>query len=106
MIIRRFVKFMDGLIEPARIRDTRERHLSRTLNIMLLILLLWGLGFEIQSRLSNKILNAGDLFVSITVGILALAYYLNHRGEFRVATVLTLGLFIISTFTIALFQHL
>ena len=106
MIIRRFIKFMDGLIEPARIRDTRERHLSRTLNIILLILLLWGIGFEIQSRLSNKILNAGDLFVSITVGILALAYYLNHRGEFHTATVLTLGLFIISTFTIALFQHL
>ena len=106
MIIRRFIKFMDRLIEPARIRDTRERHLSRTLNIILLILLLWGIGFEIQSRLSNKILNAGDLFVSITVGILALAYYLNHQGEFRAATVLTLGLFIISTFTIALFQHL
>ena len=106
MIIRRFIKFLDGLIEPARIRDARERHLSRTLNIILLILLLWGIGFEIQSRLSNKILNAGDLFVSITVGILALAYYLNHRGEFHAATVLTLGLFIISTFTIALFQHM
>jgi diguanylate cyclase (GGDEF)-like protein len=106
MINRPFTKLWEGFVEPVSSGNTREHHLSRTLNIILLVLLLWGIGFEIQSKLSGKFLNTGDLFVLIIVGVLALAYYLNRRGQFRAATVLTLGLFITSTFAFALLQYL
>jgi diguanylate cyclase (GGDEF)-like protein len=106
MINRPFTKLWEGFVEPVSSGNTRERHLSRTLNIILLLLLMWGIGFEIQSKLSRKFLNTGDIFVLIMVGILALAYYLNRRGQFRAATILTLGLFITSTFAFALLQHL
>jgi diguanylate cyclase (GGDEF)-like protein len=105
MIKRPFTKLWEGFVEPVSSGNTRERHLARTLNIILLLLLLWGIGFEIQAKLSRKFLNTGDIFVLITVGILALAYLLNRRGQFRAATILTLGLFITSTFAFALVQH-
>ena len=106
MINRPFTKLWEGLVEPASSGNTREHHLSRTLNIILLLLLLWGIGFEVQSKLSGKFLNTGDLIVLIIVGILVLAYYLNRRGHFRAATILTLGLFITSTFAFAVWQYL
>jgi diguanylate cyclase (GGDEF)-like protein len=105
MIKRPFTKLWEGFVEPVSSGNTRERHLARTLNIILLLLLLWGIGFEIQAKLSRKFLNTGDIFVLITVGILALAYLLNRRGQFRAATILTLGLLITSTFAFALVQH-
>jgi diguanylate cyclase (GGDEF)-like protein len=105
MMNRPFMKLWAGLVEPAFNPNSREYHLARTLNIILLLLLVWGIGFEIQLRLSNSLLGAGDLFVLISIGVLALAYSLNHMGNFRAATVLTLALFITSTFAFAWFQH-
>ncbi len=105
MMNRPFIKLWEGLVEPASSGNTREHHLSRTLNIILLLLLLWGIGFEVQSKLNGKFLNTGDLFILIIVGILVLAYYLNRRGQFRAATILTLGLFITSTFAFAVSQY-
>src|ERR1044071_7125307 len=105
MINRPFTKLWEGFVEPVSSGNTRERHLARTLNLILLFLVLWGIGFEIQAKLSRKFLNTGDIFILITVGILALAYLLNRRGQFRAATILTLGLFITSTFAFALLQH-
>ncbi len=102
---RPFIKLWEGLVEPAFNRSSREYHLARTLNIILLLLLVWGIGFEIQLRLSNSLPGAGDLFVLIAIGVLALAYYFNHRGNFRAAAVLTLALFITSMFAFAWFQH-
>lgn len=46
-MIRWFNKIWEGLIEPAWIRDARECHLSRVLNVILLIFLAWGILFEI-----------------------------------------------------------
>lgn len=105
MMNRPFTKLWEGFVAPVSSGDTKERHLARTLNIILLLLLVWGIGFEIQSTLSRKFPSPGDLFVLIMVGILALAYILNRRGQFRAATILTLGLFIASTFAFALVQH-
>ena len=102
---RLFIRLWEGLVEPAFNQASKEYHLARTLNIILLLLLVWGIGFEIQLRLSNSLPGAGDLFVLITIGVLALAYYFNRTGKFRAATVLTLALFVISTFAFAWFQH-
>jgi len=102
---RPFIKLWEGLVEPAFNRTSKEYHLARTLNIILLLLLVWGIGFEIQLRLSNSLPGAGDLFVLITIGVLALAYYFNHTGKFRAAAVLTLALFVTSTFAFAWFQY-
>src|SRR5689334_5942517 len=106
MIIHLFTKVWEGLVKPAYSGNKREYHLSRTLNIILLLLLAWGIGFEIQSKLSHKFLNSGDIFVFVMLGILLLAYALNRRGQFQAATILTLGLFITSTFVFAVMQHL
>ena len=54
MINRPFTKFWEGFVEPVSSGNTRERHLSRTLNIILLLLLLWGIGFEIQHRIEQQ----------------------------------------------------
>ena len=102
---RLFIRLWEGLVEPAFNRTSKEYHLARTLNIILLLLLVWGIGFEIQLRLSNSLPGAGDLFVLITIGVLALAYYFNHTGKFRAAAVLTLALFVTSTFAFAWFQY-
>ena len=105
MMNRTFTNLWEGLVEPASLRDTRERHLARTLNLFLLLLLAWGIAFEIQSNVSHTSLNRGDIFVFLSVGLLALAYTLNQRGQFRAATVLTLSLFITSIFGLAFRQH-
>ena len=102
---RPLIRLWEGLVEPAFNRASREYHLARTLNIILLLLLIWGIVFEIQLRLSNSLPGAGDLFVLITIGVLALAYSFNHTGKFKAATVLTLALFVTSTFAFAWFQH-
>jgi diguanylate cyclase (GGDEF)-like protein len=104
MINRPFTKIWKGLVNPGSSMDTREHHLSRTLNIILLLLLAWGIGFEIEYRITNETFNTTDVAILTIVGILALAYFLNHRGQFRAATFLTLGLFITSIFALAVFQ--
>lgn len=106
MTSRPFTKIWKGLVNPVSSRDAREHHLSRTLNIILLLLLAWGIGFEIQYRINNKAFDTTDVVVLTLVGILALAYSLNRQGRFRAATLLTLGLFITSAFTLAFFQYL
>src|SRR5512141_3102942 len=97
-------KFRDWLIEPAWIGDARERHLSRILNVILLILLAWGILFEIQSKIVKRPFTTGETLALL--GLLALAYILNRRGQFSAATFLTLGLLIGGTFVAALLQHL
>jgi diguanylate cyclase (GGDEF)-like protein len=104
-VIRWFKKLWEGLVEPAWIGDARERHLSRVLNIILLIFLLWGLAFEIQSKLTDHVSNAGNAISLIMISVLALAYYLNGHGQFSAAVILTLGLFVLSTFTSVLVQQ-
>lgn len=104
---RLFTKFWEGLIEPASLsrRDTREHHLSRVLNIILLLLIAWGIGFEIQSRFNHQSFTVSDLFISGMVGLLILAYFLSRRNQLRRATRLTLSLFIATIFALALTQY-
>jgi diguanylate cyclase (GGDEF)-like protein len=84
--------------------DARDRHLGRTLNVILLLLLLWGLVFEIQYRLSHGPLERGEILILSMIGVLAVAYYLNYRGYLVAATVLTLAWFVASIFALAWFQ--
>jgi diguanylate cyclase (GGDEF)-like protein len=105
MTFRRFKKIWEGLIEPALIGDARERHLSRVLNGILLLLLIWGVAFEIQYRLSSSPPNIVDMFGFGMVAILAVAFHLNRRGEFIAARILTLAVFITAILTLALIQH-
>ena len=105
-MIRWFKKVWEGLVEPAWIGDARERHLSRILNIVLLIFLAWGIVFEVQSRLDNRFSTTSDALAPTMIGLLALAYYLNRQGQFSAAIILTLGLFITSTFASVLMQDL
>ena len=105
MTIRLVTRIWEGLVKPASTGSKREYHLARTLNIILLLLIAWGIGFEIQSIFRDKFLSSEDIFVLIILGILILAYFLNRRGQFQAATVLTLGLFITSTFVFAVAQH-
>jgi diguanylate cyclase (GGDEF)-like protein len=93
-----FDKVWQTLIEPAWIGDARERHLGRVLNVILVIFLAWGTLFEVQSWLNNKVSNGGDRPALIMILFLALAYVLNRMGHFSTAVLLTLGLFIVSTF--------
>jgi len=104
-MIRWFKKVWEGLVEPAWIGDARERHLSRILNIILLIFLAWGIVFEIQSRLDNRFFTISDTLALAMIGLLALAYYLNRHGQFSASIILTLGLFITSTFASVLTQN-
>ncbi|HSB00771.1 MAG TPA: diguanylate cyclase [Anaerolineales bacterium] len=101
-----FKKVGDRFIEPAWIGDARERQLSRILNVILLILLVWGILFEIQPKADKRLFTAGDTLGLIMIGLLALAYILNRRGQFSAATLLTLGMLIASTFVSALMQNL
>jgi diguanylate cyclase (GGDEF)-like protein len=105
MIIRWFTKIWEGLVEPARIGDAREHHLSRILNVILLTLLTWGITFEIQYRVDNRVSGPGEILTLIMIGILALAYYLNRHENFSSAIILTLGLFITATLASAFLQH-
>ena len=101
MTIRRFRTIWEGLVEPAWMGDARDRHLGRTLNVILLLLLLWGLVVEIQYRYGHAPLEKGEILILSMLGVLAAAYYLNHRGYLVPATVLTMVWFVASTFTLA-----
>ena len=103
--MRRFIGIWAELIEPARVENPREHHLSRVLNVILVLLLIWGLLFEFQYRLSRLPFGRGELLTLAMIGILLLAYYLNRRGYLTVATIFTLALFVISIFVLALFQN-
>ncbi len=104
VLIRGFSRIWEGLITPAWIGDARERHLSRILNSILLVLLGWGIIVEIQYRLRGG--PSSDTLILIMLATLGLAYYLNRMGHFQSATLLTLGLFTSATFASALTQHL
>src|SRR5687768_674959 len=102
MTIRRFTRIWEGLIEPAWIGDARERHLSRILNVILLVLLLWGLVFEVLYRVGDRPFGTLDRLMLTLMGVLSLAYLLNHWGYFSLASLLTHTLFITSAFAFAL----
>ena len=105
MIMRRITAIWEGLIEPAWTGDAMQRRPSRILNIILLLLLLWGVLFAIQYRADNQRPGSGDILVLTLFGLLFLAYSLNRQGQFSAAVLLTLVLFVASTFVSALFQH-
>ena len=105
MTIRRFAKIWDGLLEPAWIGDARERHLSRILNVILLALLLWGLVFEVLYRAVDRPFGTLDRLMLILMGVLSLAYLINHWGYFPLASLLTHTLFTTSAFALALALH-
>ena len=105
MTMRQFTKIWEGLVEPAWIGDAKERHLSRILNVILLLLLLWGLVFEILYRSDNRPFGTADMLTLTMMGVLFLAYFLNRRGYFSLASLLTHTLFITSTFALALSLH-
>jgi diguanylate cyclase (GGDEF)-like protein len=104
-VIRRFKKAWEGLIKPAWIGDTRERYLSRVLNVILLILLVWGILFEVQFNLDIRLSTLKNTLGLIMIGLLLLAYSLNRWGQFSLATILTLALFIGSTFASVFMQN-
>jgi len=102
MTMRRFTRIWEGLVEPAWMGNPKERHLSRILNAILLLLLVWGITFEIQYRSSHRTFGTGDVTTLTGVGFLSLAYFLNRRGYFSLASLLTHAIFIASTFAFAL----
>jgi diguanylate cyclase (GGDEF)-like protein len=105
-IVHWFKKVWEGLIDPAWIGDARTRHLSRILNIILLLLLAWGLIVELQASWKNQFSTVADVLTLLLLGLLALAYYLNRHGQFSTSIVLTLGLFIISIFASVLIRNI
>ena len=104
-MMRWFKDVWEGLVEPAWIGDARERHLSRVLNIILLVLLTWGILFETRSALDGQPATTRDTLAFIVLGLLALSYILNHRGQFAAALILTMALFITTTFASVLMQN-
>jgi diguanylate cyclase (GGDEF)-like protein len=104
VLMRGFLKIWEGLVAPAWIGDARERHLSRILNSILLVLLGWGIIFEIYYWLRGG--SSSAALILIMLASLGMAFYLNRMGHFRSATLLTLGLFTLATFASALIQHL
>ena len=105
MNMRRFTGIWEGLVEPARIGNPREHHLSRILNVILILILVWGLVLEFQYRLSRLPFGRGEIVTLAMIATLIPAYYFNRRGFLTIATILTLALFTISIFMLALFQH-
>jgi diguanylate cyclase (GGDEF)-like protein len=94
-MLHRFKEFGNRFIEPAWIGDARERHLSRLLNIVLLILLAWSALFEIQS---------GHALLLLLIALLGLAYFLNRQGHFSAAALFMLGGLIGTIFASILLQ--
>jgi diguanylate cyclase (GGDEF)-like protein len=105
MIVRRITATWEGLVESAWVGGARDRRSSLILNIILLLLLLWGVVFEIQYRADHPQPGGGDILVLTLAGLLVLAFSLNRRGQFSAAVLLTLAVFVASTFVSALFQH-
>src|SRR5688572_6453433 len=94
-VVRQFQTIWKGLVAPAWIGDARERHLSRALNVILLILLVWGLIVEIQAIRNHGFSGPTNTIRLLVLGALALAYFLDRRGEFAAAIMLTLAVFLI-----------
>ena len=105
MIMRRLTATWEGLVEPAWAGGARDRRSSLILNIILLLLLLWAVVFEIQYRADNPQPGGGDILVLTLTGLLILTFSLNRRGQFSAAVLLTLVVFVASSFVSALFQH-
>lgn len=104
-MVQRIKTFWEALVAPAWIGDARERQLSRVLNVILLILLAWGMIVEVQSIGDNRFSGPADTIRLLVLGALALAYLLNRRGEFVAAIMLTLAVFITSIFAYVLIQN-
>lgn len=104
--MRHLAEIWEGLVEPAWVNDGSKRRLARILNVILLLLLLWGLVYVIVSRSSDRPLGRSQILALTMIGILALAYSLNRAGNVRGATILTIILFSAATFTAALLEHL
>jgi len=104
-MIHGLAKVWKGLVEPAWIGDARERHLSRILNVILLILISWGIIVEIQYRFGERPSVAADVLVLVMLSALVLAYLLNRNGYFLLAVILTVGLFASATFLSVLMQR-
>ena len=105
MTIRRVTAIWEGLIEPAWTGELTNQQPSRVLNIILLLLLLWGAIFGFRYGADHQLPGNTDLLVITLAGLLFLAYSLNRRGQFSAAVLLTLALFVASAFVSALFQH-
>lgn len=103
-VIQWFKRIWEGLIEPAQVKPIRERHLARVLNIVLLLLIAWGIVIEIQNRLNRDSSTIKSPLAIVMLGFLGLAYYLNRNGYFTPAIITTLGLFITADFISALNQ--
>jgi len=101
-----FARVWEVMVEPLRVEDARERQQSRILNIVLLILFMCGVAVEVQHRLGSEPMGLPDPYLLIMVSLLGPAYYLNRRGYFLAAVILTLGLFISAVFASALVQYL
>src|SRR5258706_1160684 len=95
----------EGLVQSTGIEDARERYLSRILNSIVLVLVIWGAFVEGQYRLNGDSFTIRDVSILITLAILGLAYYLNHGGHFLWATILTLALFVSAIFVSAALQY-
>jgi diguanylate cyclase (GGDEF)-like protein len=103
MTMRRFRKIWEGFIEPAWTGEVKDPYPSRILNVILLLLFLWGIVSEIQYRADNREPGTGDFLILTILALLVLAVSLNRRRQFSDAVLLTLGLFVASTFVSALF---
>ena len=91
---------------PAWIGDAKERQLSRVLTVILLIVLVCGLVVEIQSVENDGFTTPPNTIRIMVLVALALAYFLNRRGDFTAAITLTLAAFIISIFAYVLIQNI
>lgn len=95
------LRIWEGLIEPAWRGNAKEHHLARILNILLVLLFALGVATEIQYRIAHK----QDEIVLIMLGILGFAYFLNRKGYFQSASILTVSLLVFSTFLSAALQY-
>ncbi len=105
-IVHRLSKIWEGLVEPTQTSKTGENRSIRALNISLLFLIIWGILAEMQYRLGKKPLGVGDL---LTIGLIlcfSLSYFLNRRGHFRLALILTITALTCATLVLALILHL
>ncbi len=103
--MRHLAEIWEGLVEPLSANDVRERRLARILNVILLLLMIWGLVCVIVSRSSDRSSGRSEVLALTMTGILTLAYSLNRAGNFGAARVLTIGLFSAATFAAALLEH-
>ena len=84
VLMRGFLKIWEGLVAPAWIGDARERHLSRILNSILLVLLGWGIIFEIYYWLRGGSSSAALILIMLAIGDGILS---ESNGAFRSETI-------------------